>query len=321
MFVLASGHVELVVRVPGVELPRRRRLHRADPRDGQPERRRAVDVDHLHVDLTPPTAFSLTTPTAGFVGATATVSATAADPGGSGIAQLEFRYCAGRAARSQPARRSAPRSRRRASASQRWDLSRPDGRRAVHGRRACDGRRRQHDRLRADDRDARQDRADDERRRAGRLTLLRRHGHALAERRLRIGRRLDELPRRRRRLARRHERRHPRAGRPLERRLAHDRLRIGRQRRQRRGHHDTRASRSTPQAPSGTPLDPGSVLAGTVALSDPSPSDAGAGVASVAFQYSPHGAGTWTTIGTATSAPWSIVVRHDGGRRRPVRPP
>jgi hypothetical protein len=61
------------------------------------------------------------------------------------------------------------------------------------------------------------------------------------------------------------------------------------------------------QAPSGAPVDPGSVLVGTVALSDPSPSDPGAGVASVAFQYSPHGAGAWTTIGTASSSPWSIL--------------
>ena len=61
------------------------------------------------------------------------------------------------------------------------------------------------------------------------------------------------------------------------------------------------------QPPSGTPADPGSVLAGTVVLSDPSPSDPGAGVASVAFQYSPHGAGTWTTIGTPVSAPWAVL--------------
>jgi Bacterial Ig domain/Bacterial Ig-like domain/Bacterial Ig-like domain (group 3) len=61
------------------------------------------------------------------------------------------------------------------------------------------------------------------------------------------------------------------------------------------------------QPPSGAPVDPGSVLAGTVVLSDPSPTDPGAGVASVAFQYSPHGAGTWTTIGTAISAPWSTL--------------
>ena len=59
------------------------------------------------------------------------------------------------------------------------------------------------------------------------------------------------------------------------------------------------------QAPSGAPVDPGSVLDGTVTLSDPSPSDAGAGLAAVVFQYSPHGAGAWTTIGSASSAPWS----------------
>ena len=61
------------------------------------------------------------------------------------------------------------------------------------------------------------------------------------------------------------------------------------------------------EPPTGAPVDPGSVLTGIVVLSDPSPSDPGAGVASVAFQWSPHGAGTWTTIGTAVSAPWSIL--------------
>ena len=71
---------------------------------------------------------------------------------------------------------------------------------------------------------------------------------------------------------------------------------------------DTRAVLIDTQGPSGNPLDPGSVLVGTVALSDSSPSDAGAGVASVTFQYSPHGANTWTTIGTpVTTAPWSVA--------------
>ena len=57
--------------------------------------------------------------------------------------------------------------------------------------------------------------------------------------------------------------------------------------------------------PSGAPVDPGSILRGTVILSDPSPTDAGTGIASVAFEYSLHGAASWITIGTRTSAPWS----------------
>ncbi len=49
----------------------------------------------VKVDTDAPNAFSLSAPAAGFVGPSATVSATAADTGGSGIAQIEFRYCAG----------------------------------------------------------------------------------------------------------------------------------------------------------------------------------------------------------------------------------
>ena len=61
------------------------------------------------------------------------------------------------------------------------------------------------------------------------------------------------------------------------------------------------------QLPSGSPVDPGSVLRGTVTLSDPSPADAGGGVGSVAFEYSLLGANSWTTIGTRTSAPWAVL--------------
>ena len=61
------------------------------------------------------------------------------------------------------------------------------------------------------------------------------------------------------------------------------------------------------QPPSGSPVDPGSILRGTVTLSDPSPADAGGGVGSVAFEYSLHGANSWTTIGTRTSAPWAVL--------------
>ncbi|HZQ04091.1 MAG TPA: Ig-like domain-containing protein, partial [Gaiellaceae bacterium] len=50
---------------------------------------------------------------------------------------------------------------------------------------------------------------------------------------------------------------------------------------------------------------PGANVRGTVALSS-STSDAGSGVASVAFQRSPAGAGSWTTIGTDATAPYSL---------------
>jgi hypothetical protein len=49
----------------------------------------------------------------------------------------------------------------------------------------------------------------------------------------------------------------------------------------------------------------GSYLRTTVALSSDSADTGGSGVASVAFQRSPAGQGTWTTIGTATSSPYS----------------
>ena len=49
----------------------------------------------VKVDTDAPSAFSLSAPAAGFVGPSAAVSATGADTGGSGLAQIEFRYCAG----------------------------------------------------------------------------------------------------------------------------------------------------------------------------------------------------------------------------------
>ena len=61
------------------------------------------------------------------------------------------------------------------------------------------------------------------------------------------------------------------------------------------------------QLPSGSPVDPGSILRGTVTLSDPSPADVGGGVGSVAFEYSLIGANSWTAIGTRTSAPWAVL--------------
>jgi hypothetical protein len=54
--------------------------------------------------------------------------------------------------------------------------------------------------------------------------------------------------------------------------------------------------------PSGPVLDPGAVLSGTVELSA-NPSDAD--IASVKFQVSPAGAGTWTTIATVTARPYT----------------
>ena len=58
-------------------------------------------------------------------------------------------------------------------------------------------------------------------------------------------------------------------------------------------------------------------LRGTVTL-DASPSPDGSGIKSVAFQYSPAGAGTWTTIGTDTTGPapytadWDTTAVPDG---------
>ena len=58
-------------------------------------------------------------------------------------------------------------------------------------------------------------------------------------------------------------------------------------------------------APGGGLADPGQFLRGTVALSA-SPSDTGAGVQSVDFQVSPANAGTWTSVGTDTTDPYSV---------------
>jgi large repetitive protein len=68
-------------------------------------------------------------------------------------------------------------------------------------------------------------------------------------------------------------------------------------------------------APGGGLTDPGSPLRGTVSLSA-SPSDGGAGVRDVEFQYSPADAGTWTTIAIDNSAPytasWDTTAVGDG---------
>jgi peptidoglycan/xylan/chitin deacetylase (PgdA/CDA1 family) len=52
--------------------------------------------------------------------------------------------------------------------------------------------------------------------------------------------------------------------------------------------------------------DPGTYLAGGVALSlSSAPTDSGTGVASVTYQYRPNGSSTWFTACTSTTAPWS----------------
>jgi Bacterial Ig domain/Bacterial Ig-like domain/Chitobiase/beta-hexosaminidase C-terminal domain len=56
--------------------------------------------------------------------------------------------------------------------------------------------------------------------------------------------------------------------------------------------------------PTGSVVDPGTPLAGTVVI-DGNAGDADSAVTSVAFQRSPANAGTWTTIGTDTTAPYS----------------
>jgi Bacterial Ig domain len=57
-------------------------------------------------------------------------------------------------------------------------------------------------------------------------------------------------------------------------------------------------------APTAALTDPGTPLRGTVTL-DATGTDGGSGVANVAIQRSPAGAGTWTTICTDTSSPYS----------------
>ena len=64
-------------------------------------------------------------------------------------------------------------------------------------------------------------------------------------------------------------------------------------------------------APTGSLTDPGSPLAGTVTLNG-SGSDTDSAVASVVFQRSPAGAGTWTDIGTDTTSPYSASFNTTG---------
>ncbi|HYM63122.1 MAG TPA: Ig-like domain-containing protein [Gaiellaceae bacterium] len=58
-------------------------------------------------------------------------------------------------------------------------------------------------------------------------------------------------------------------------------------------------------APSASLDDPGANLRGTVSLTGTAGDPGGSGVASLAFQRSPAGGGTWTTIHTDTSSPYS----------------
>ncbi len=58
--------------------------------------------------------------------------------------------------------------------------------------------------------------------------------------------------------------------------------------------------------PGGGLADPGQFLRGTIALSA-SPSDTGVGIQSVAFQVSPAGAGTWSSIDLDTTAPYGVA--------------
>ena len=66
----------------------------------------------------------------------------------------------------------------------------------------------------------------------------------------------------------------------------------------------TTAADTTPPTGSITAPANGGAVHGTVTVSSSS-ADTGSGVASAQFQYSPHGANTWTTIGTDTTGPYS----------------
>ena len=255
------------------------------------------------VDLTPPSTFSLSTPTAAFVGAAATVSATAADAG-SGIAQLEFRYCTGTSCSFAAGTTIGSPVATSGFASQSWDLSSlTSGAQYTVVARATDAAGNTTDSApmtvtldktaptTTDNAPAGSQSSDVT------VTLFPSDGSGSGV--ASTSYRVDggtwhastsvvvTAPAD-----------HSNDGSHTIDYASTDNV----------GNVESVRHASVTidtQAPSGAPLDPGSVLAGTVVLSDPSPSDSGAGVGSVAFQYSPHGAGTWTTIGTATAVPWS----------------
>ena len=86
-------------------------------------------------------------------------------------------------------------------------------------------------------------------------------------------------------------------------------------RRQRRSAEDAPTSRSTRRRPRGGADDPGSYLRGTVSLTA-SPTDPD--IASVQFLYRPAGPGAYTSIGTDTTAPYSMpwITTGPSARRR-----
>ncbi len=255
------------------------------------------------VDLTPPSAFSLSSPAAAFVGAAATVSATAADAG-SGIAQLEFRYCAGTSCSFAAGTTIGSPVATSGFASQSWGLSSlTDGAQYTVVARATDVAGNTTDSApttvtldetaptTTDNAPAGSQSSDV----TVTLSPTDGSGSGVASTSYRVDGGAWHV------------------GTSVVVTAPADHSNDG-------SHTIDYASTDNvgnveavrhatvtidTQPPGGAPLDPGSVLTGTVVLSDPSPSDSGAGVASVAFQYSPHGAGTWTTIGSATSAPWS----------------
>ncbi len=64
---------------------------------------------------------------------------------------------------------------------------------------------------------------------------------------------------------------------------------------------------SDTSAPSNSLANPGSFIGGTISL-DSTASDSSSGIASVVVQRSPAGAGTWTTVCTDTSSPYSCSL-------------
>jgi len=259
----------------------------------------------VEVDTVAPSAFSLSSPSAGFVGPSATVAATGVDTGGSGMAQLEFRYCAGGSCAFGSGTTIGSPVSTGGFASQAWDLSGlTDGAQYTAVARATDAAGNTTDSstttvtldksapTTTDDAPSGSQSTDV----TVTLTPSDGSGSGVAS----TSWRLDgggwhtgtsvvvSAPSD-----------HSNDGSHTIDYTSTDNV----------GNVETVRHASVTidtQPPSGSPVDPGSVLTGTVSLSDPSPTDPGAGVASVAFQSSPHGAGTWTTIGTATSAPWSV---------------
>ena len=258
------------------------------------------------VDRTPPNAFSLTSPAAGFVGSSALVSATAVDTGGSGIAQLAFRYCAGGSCAFGAGTAIGSPIATTGSASQPWDLSSlTNGALYTAIARATDVAGNTTDSApttvtldtspptTTDDAPAGSESSDVT------VTLSPSDGSGSG-----VGStnyRLDggawqtgtsvSIPA---------PASHANDGGHTIDYYSTDNVGNVEAVKQATVTIDT-------QLPSGSPVDPGSILRGTVTLSDPSPADVGGGVGSVAFEYSLLGANSWTAIGTRTSAPWAVL--------------